>query len=146
VTASVTRNLALDAVRGTSALAVCAGHLRNAVLADYRGVSHPGLFDSAFCAVTGMGHQAVAVFFVLSGYFVGGSTLRRQRRQFEWVPYFVARIARLWIVLLPCLLLTAVADAWTDRLDTMILAAAWEAQWHSGPTAGSYSASLGTFL
>jgi len=42
--------------RGASALVVCAGHLRNAVLADDQRVCHPGLFDSAIHAVTGIGH------------------------------------------------------------------------------------------
>ena len=66
------RNLWLDLLRGLSALVVCLGHLRNAILVDGSDLIHPSITLKAFYFITGFGHQAVMVFFVLSGYFVGG--------------------------------------------------------------------------
>jgi peptidoglycan/LPS O-acetylase OafA/YrhL len=55
---------------------------------------------------------AVIVFFVLSGFLVGGSVLRTMRRGiFSWKKYLFQRLTRLWIVLLPALLLGAALDA-----------------------------------
>jgi peptidoglycan/LPS O-acetylase OafA/YrhL len=55
---------------------------------------------------------AVIVFFVLSGYLVGGSVLRTVRRgSFSWKKYMFQRLTRLWVVLIPALLLGAVLDA-----------------------------------
>lgn len=69
------RNLWLDLIRGCSALIVCLGHLRNAILVDYSVLVNPSIIIKAFYAITGFGHQAVMVFFVLSGYFVGGGSV-----------------------------------------------------------------------
>lgn len=66
------RNLWLDLIRGCSALLVCMGHLRNAILVDYAELIHPSIAIKAIYFITSFGHQAVMIFFVLSGYFVGG--------------------------------------------------------------------------
>ncbi len=53
------------------------------------------------------GYQAVMIFFVLSGYFISSSILRVFiGNKWKWSDYFINRIIRLWIVLLPGLLLT----------------------------------------
>lgn len=53
------------------------------------------------------GHQAVMVFFVLSGYFISASVLKStQNNTWRWSEYLLKRITRLWIVLLPALFLT----------------------------------------
>lgn len=53
------------------------------------------------------GYQAVMVFFVLSGYFISSSVLRAiNQRRWSWPDYLINRITRLWIVLVPCLILT----------------------------------------
>ncbi|MGB7985268.1 MAG: acyltransferase [Terracidiphilus sp.] len=55
--------------------------------------------------------MAVIVFFVLSGYLVGGSVLRTMRRGiFSWKKYFFQRLTRLWMVLVPALFLGAAWD------------------------------------
>ena len=56
--------------------------------------STANLFDKLLCAPTRLGHQAVVVFFVLSGLFVGGSVLRAGE-DFRNGWYAVARLARL---------------------------------------------------
>ncbi|OKL36568.1 acyltransferase family protein [Domibacillus mangrovi] len=53
------------------------------------------------------GYQAVMVFFVLSGYFISSTVLKTvSENRWNWSDYLLKRITRLWIVLLPCLLLT----------------------------------------
>ena len=49
------------------------------------------------------------VFFVLSGYLVGGSVLR-SRSKWSWKEYLTMRLTRLWVVLLPALVLTVALD------------------------------------
>ncbi len=66
----------------------------------------------ALYGVTAIGHQAVVVFFVLSGYWVGGSLLRKARQgRFSWPSYLADRTTRLWVVLVPALVLTLALDA-----------------------------------
>ena len=51
------------------------------------------------------------VFFVLSGYLVGGSAIRDLRNgKWSWKKYLVQRLTRLWIVLLPALLFGIAVD------------------------------------
>ena len=60
----------------------------------------------------GFGRPAVLVFFVLSGFLVGGTSLRKyiSRENLNSIEYFSSRLSRLWIVLIPGLLLTTVAN------------------------------------
>jgi peptidoglycan/LPS O-acetylase OafA/YrhL len=128
------RQVWLDAIRALSAVAVCAGHLRAATWVDYEQLAAPGLAEKLFYLCTGLGHQAVIVFFVLSGYFVGGSVLRAGPA-FRARHYAVTRVARLWAVLLPALAFTALADALIVRQAPGALAGDYAALWGSGPDA-----------
>lgn len=132
-----------DIVRGVCALLVCAGHLRAVLVVEFSAIDQPSFWHQIFYALTGLGHQAVIVFFVLSGFFVGGAVLKPG---FDGRRYAVARLARLWVVLLPCLLLTCWLDAVTRGLAPSILDGANQARWHSGPEAGRYDAGASTFL
>jgi peptidoglycan/LPS O-acetylase OafA/YrhL len=105
------RNETLDAIRAAAALAVVAGHVRNFLFVDWGRVSTRAPFDYAFYFVTGLGHQAVIVFFVLSGYFVGGSVVSAFRGGgWSGSKYLVRRLVRLEIVLVPALILTLTWD------------------------------------
>ncbi|MCG2584309.1 acyltransferase family protein [Massilia sp. TS11] len=73
-----------------------------------RSISDPPLWLQALAFLTGFAHQAVVLFFVLSGWLVGGSLLEKFRRPLAYEHYAIDRISRLWTVLLPCLLLSAV--------------------------------------
>ncbi len=129
----------LDLVRGLSAIAVCASHLRAALFVDYSSLQHASLLQKLFYLATGMGHQAVMVFFVLSGFFVGGSVLRSAAR-FSPTSYAVARLSRLWVVLVPALLVTFMIDQVLVIVAPEVLAGAYNAIWNSGPTsAAAYS-------
>ncbi|MDE1173262.1 MAG: acyltransferase [Parvibaculaceae bacterium] len=57
--------------------------------------------------IAGFSHHAVMIFFVLSGLLVGGSFSKDLALdRVDLATYFVKRILRLWIVLLPALVLT----------------------------------------
>ena len=99
------RNSLLDLVRGVAALEVMLSHLRAFFFVDYGQVHEAGRLVQLFYYATGFGHQAVVVFFVLSGYLVGGSVLSAKSEGFG-LRYGVQRLSRLWIVLLPCLVAT----------------------------------------
>jgi peptidoglycan/LPS O-acetylase OafA/YrhL len=101
----------LDALRGIAAVGVCANHLRDLLLADYPQVSHHNPVMAAFYLVTGLGHQWVMIFFVLSGYLVGGSVLRAfSMNRWSWRSYLLSRLTRLYVVLIPALLLGGALD------------------------------------
>lgn len=134
----------LDLLRGVSALLVCANHLRGAMFVDFASVYHGSILVKLFYFFTSLGGQSVVVFFVLSGFFVGGSVVRRWER-FDLIDYLIARTARLWIVLVPALLLTFVVDQATMRIAPTLLAGTDLPFIHSGP-AGDYSNSLPTLL
>lgn len=139
------RNLWLDLIRGCSALLVCLGHLRNVMFVDYPTIINPNIAIKIFYAVTGFGHQAVMVFFVLSGYFVGGAVLRAGA-QFSWKSYLIARLTRLWVVLIPCLVITWAVGLIIGHVEPSALAGINTESWHSGPKLGEYSTSFSTLL
>ena len=101
----------LDLIRGISALAVLLYHLRGLFFVDYPFLANKTLPSIVLYAVTGFGHQAVMVFFVLSGYFIGTSVMESVgKRKWSWRTYLVSRITRLQLVLFPALVLGAIWD------------------------------------
>ncbi|MEI6178077.1 MAG: acyltransferase [Verrucomicrobiota bacterium] len=105
------RDEKLDLVRGLSALVVLLAHTRGVLLCDMDQVVHLNVIIKLFYFLTGIHHQAVMVFFVLSGYFVGGSVMQTMTgKGFSAPRYGLARISRLWTVLLPAMALTLCAD------------------------------------
>ncbi|MET8149500.1 acyltransferase family protein [Actinoplanes sp. NPDC049668] len=101
---------ALNALRAVAAVLVVMYHLRQLLLVDPEQAGD-GVLTTILYAVTGLGPAAVLVFFVLSGYWVGGSVFAAFRRErFRWSTYATARLSRLWIVLVPALALTALLD------------------------------------
>lgn len=113
----------LDAIRGCAALVVFLGHGRELFLqSGLHQLMHKSppaptavttINATAQSAVT-IGHEAVVVFFVLSGYFVGGSVLRGIRRgSFSWREYLFQRLTRLWTALIPALCLGLLLDSMT---------------------------------
>ncbi len=99
----------LDLVRGLAALTVFLTHLRGASFVDY-GSLHDldkSPFVAAVFGLTRLGHEAVLIFFVLSGYFVGGAVLRRTASgTFDLDEYSIDRITRIVWPLAPAVLLT----------------------------------------
>ncbi len=101
----------LDCLRGVAALLVCLEHLRAFLFVPFAQLKSPGVFTKGFYLITGLGHQAVMIFFVLSGFLVGGSVITAfQSGKWSWKGYLLRRMSRLWVVLIPALLLTLFWD------------------------------------
>ena len=101
----------LDLLRGVAAFLVVIGHGRGYLFADYNQVPNHSIWVSGPYLITKAGRQAVIVFFVLSGYLIGGSVLRSVKSGlWNWPSYLTHRLVRLWVVLLPGLLLCAMWD------------------------------------
>jgi len=101
----------LDLIRGVSALAVLLYHVRGLFFVDFPFLANKSFLPSALYAVTGYGHQAVMIFFVLSGYFIGTSVMESvSELRWSWRTYLVSRLTRLQLVLFPALVLGALWD------------------------------------
>jgi lipopolysaccharide/colanic/teichoic acid biosynthesis glycosyltransferase/peptidoglycan/LPS O-acetylase OafA/YrhL len=98
-------------LRGLAALQVAAAHLRSDVFPGLSTIADPPLWYQGLAFATGFAHQAVVVFFVLSGWLVGGVLLDRLHRPHALRDYAIDRLTRLWIVLLPSFVLM-LAMAW----------------------------------
>ena len=81
------------------------------MLADFSRVQQPSLFVTILYFCTSLGHEAVMIFFVLSGFLVGGLTLKQWRSTgVDLRSYFVQRISRIYTVLIPALCIGFVLD------------------------------------
>jgi len=101
----------LDVVRGVAALLVVLGHSRD-ISARVSGLNHTGdsFFEMLLLVPSSFAVEAVAVFFVLSGYLVGGQVIRQNREgRFCWGEFLIKRLSRLWAVLIPGLFITYIA-------------------------------------
>jgi len=104
-------NHALNAVRTIAASLVAISHLRALFFVDFSQSQSNSVVVQAAYFLASLGHPAVIVFFVLSGYWVGGTVVRGVKRgSFCWSDYCTARMTRLWLVLLPAILLTQLLD------------------------------------
>ncbi len=102
---------ALDVCRGLAALAVVAGHARLLTFTTYASTGARPLWSIPLYLLTGLGRQAVVIFFVLSGFLIGRAVLSAAAEgRWSWPDYAIRRMARLWTVLIPALLLTAALD------------------------------------
>ena len=112
----------LDAMRGAAALIVFLNHTRALYFPSALGGSastepagsHTGAGPTRPAETYGeikFASEAVVIFFVLSGYLVGGSVLRSLRSaQWSWRIYLTKRITRLYVVLLPAIVIGAALD------------------------------------
>jgi peptidoglycan/LPS O-acetylase OafA/YrhL len=101
----------LDLARWAAAFLVVAEHVRSLMFVPYGSESHAGVFGKAFYFLTGFGHASVMVFFVMSGFLVGGQVLERLAYgTFSWRKYVVDRSSRLYAVYLLALLLGGFLD------------------------------------
>jgi peptidoglycan/LPS O-acetylase OafA/YrhL len=101
----------LDMLRGLAAGLVLTGHLRSYVFTSFASTSDSGLQAKLFYGITGLGHQAVIIFFAMSGFLVGGKALEDMLSGgWSWPRYLLRRICRLWIVIIPALVATFVLD------------------------------------
>lgn len=101
----------LDVLRGIAAILVVIQHARTYLFADIEALPTQPLAVRGVYFITGFGHAAVMIFFVLSGFLVGGRALADiESGHFSWRGYLLQRGTRLWVVLFPALVLTAAWD------------------------------------
>jgi peptidoglycan/LPS O-acetylase OafA/YrhL len=93
--------------RWLAAFAVLVAHAGNLFISqsDIMTAPHgPGAY--AWWFLTGFPHQAVIVFFVISGYLVGGNVIAKARGDEPFLAkYFTDRVVRIYLVLIPVILI-----------------------------------------
>jgi len=100
----------MDCLRFCAALAVVAEHARDLLVVTSHEAGSTGAGWKAFYFLTGFGHEAVMVFFVLSGFWITSAIDRRAGRADFWPQYLVDRLSRLMAVIVPGLLIGAALD------------------------------------
>ena len=98
----------MDAMRALFALLVAFGHGWALIIRDYRPPA--SLPVEAAYYLAGFGHQAVVLFFVLSGFWISRSVVRQAARGWSWRSYLTDRLTRLMPVLLGALAVGALLD------------------------------------
>ncbi len=94
----------MDMARGLAALAVLFSHVRGLFFVPYHELAYHPVAITVLYAATSLGHQAVIVFFVLSGFFIVSSVVSSfDQGTWSWTAYLVNRIVRLSLVLIPAL-------------------------------------------
>lgn len=99
----------MDAMRAVFALVVAYGHVWALLIRDRQ--PSDGVLVQPLYYAAGFGHQAVILFFVLSGFWITRTVVRGAGRGWSWRAYLVDRLTRLMPVLVPALLLGGVLDA-----------------------------------
>ncbi|MET0858430.1 MAG: acyltransferase [Telluria sp.] len=106
----------ISLLRGIAAIEVAAAHLRALMYPGLRTMNEPSLWFQGFAFFTGFAHQAVLVFFVISGWLVGGSLLNKLGQREMLVNYAIDRVTRLWTVLIPTFVLTLLFAVYTNTV------------------------------
>lgn len=116
----------LDWCRFLAAFGVLLVHARANTWIDYAHLvpSSRNWATAALFAATRLGDEMVVFFFVLSGFLVGGKVIERVRNNsFDVRTYAIDRVSRLWLPLLPVLLLTLLVGWFINRSTTPLVVA-----------------------
>lgn len=103
----------LDWVRFLAAFEVMLSHARGFFFVDYGALIAPDRTPlvAVFFALTRLGEESVLVFFVISGFLVGGRSLDKMiTGQFRLEEYAIDRFVRIMLPLVPALLLTGMVQ------------------------------------
>jgi peptidoglycan/LPS O-acetylase OafA/YrhL len=104
----------IDVMRALAAQAVVLGHLHQILFINPTtndGNTVNLLIQYVISTLSSISHEAVVVFFIISGYLVGGRVIKDSINQSFYFKSFIQnRMTRLLIVLIPALLLTALLD------------------------------------
>jgi peptidoglycan/LPS O-acetylase OafA/YrhL len=102
----------LDLVRFSAALLVMFGHVRGLLLVGIGSVPEHSWPVRLFYLITGLQHEGVVLFFVVSGFLVGGPAWRRMGSgRFSIFDYLLNRFTRIYLVLIPALVLVGIISA-----------------------------------
>jgi peptidoglycan/LPS O-acetylase OafA/YrhL len=107
----------ISLLRGLAALDVAAAHLRSQLYPAFELVEDPPLLFMGIAFMSGFAHLSVVVFFVLSGWLVGGSLLDKVGDEHALRDYAVDRVTRLWIVLVPVFCISLLCGRLTGDVD-----------------------------
>jgi peptidoglycan/LPS O-acetylase OafA/YrhL len=100
----------LNASRWVAAFFVVLQHVFHVTI-NYSDIKDPSLFLRAANFFGGFGHMAVIVFFVVSGYLVGGrAILYFKDKGFSARDYSIHRFSRIYTVLIPALIVGYMLD------------------------------------
>jgi peptidoglycan/LPS O-acetylase OafA/YrhL len=138
----------LDFIRWGAAVIVVISHIKGLFFADYSQLEQPNILLKIFYAIASAGHQAVMVFFVLSGLFIAANVMKSiDKKNWEWKSYIIKRLTRLYIVLIPALLLGYIWDISGIRMyaDTGVYTGLIEDQFVLGYSTVDHS-TMGAFL
>lgn len=138
----------LDLMRWLAALIVVVQHIKGLFFVTYSELEHPNILLKLFYAIASTGHQAVIVFFVLSGYFISANVMKNiSNGSWSWKSYLTNRLSRLYVVLIPCLLIGLFWDSTGIHLfgDTGVYSGLPEDQYILGFSTVEHS-TAGTFI
>lgn len=113
------QSLLISLLRGLAALQVALAHLRAEIYPGLRGLTDAPLAYQLLAFVTGFAHQAVVVFFLISGWLVGGSLLDKWPQPQALASYAIDRVSRLWTVLIPTFLLMLLCAHYMDQVTAL---------------------------
>ncbi|MDC0434626.1 acyltransferase [bacterium] len=101
----------LDLIRFLAALVVVLGHVKAATFVEFFDLieSDKSFIIAAAFGFARLGHEAVLLFFVMSGFLVGGRAIERMiKGSFRPYDYAIDRIVRIMLPLVPALILTMI--------------------------------------
>jgi peptidoglycan/LPS O-acetylase OafA/YrhL len=102
----------LDLIRGISAILVVMEHLSSRLFVGYGNVENQTVITMALYLLNILGGPSVIIFFVLSGLFISRSVIKAvSEDKWSWKTYLVNRLSRLYVVLIPALILTFILDS-----------------------------------
>jgi peptidoglycan/LPS O-acetylase OafA/YrhL len=106
----------LDFIRASAAWAVMWGHLRALFFVDFSHLYRTNRSLAAIYFMTGFGHQSVMIFFVLSGFLISTSLIKKYiAGTWSAGDYGIDGASRLYVVLIPGLVLGLFWD-WAGHL------------------------------
>lgn len=100
----------LDAARFLAAFTVVYGHLKLLLLVPFQDALFHNILTTLLYFWALLAHDCVMVFFVLSGFWISRSVVRRAGSGPFWKNYLIDRLSRLEIVLIPAMALGALFD------------------------------------
>jgi len=102
----------LNATRWIAATLVMLSHVRKLLFASADTLPHIALPYKLFYFLTALGDEAVMIFFVISGFLVGGISLAKaDAGRLSLRSYGLDRLSRIYVVLLPALVIGGCLDA-----------------------------------
>ena len=108
----------IDRLRWFSAMIVVLGHIRSLLFEPLISISDPNFFHYFFYFVTGFGHQAVIVFFIISGFLVAKPLFQHKLESFQkMTKFYWKRFIRIYPALLFALLFSFICSLITSTDD-----------------------------